>query len=395
MVRRVTLIVLDSIGVGAMPDAADYGDIGSNTLQHILNQVPDIKIPNLIQLGLCAIDGLDFPPKAEKLTTVQPIGSFGRMQEMSVGKDTITGHWEIAGLYTKVPFQTFPDGFPEAFMKEFESRIGIGTLGNYAASGTEILEKLGEEHARTGKLIVYTSADSVFQIAANTAIVPLDRLYHYCEVARAMLVGPLQVGRVIARPFIHKNDSYVRTSDRKDYAVSPSGITVLDRLLEAGKIVYAVGKIGDIFNNTGISKSVHTISNMDGVDQTISALKDDFDGLIFTNLVDFDSKYGHRRDPVGYARAIEDFDARLPEILSHLKDTDVLMLCADHGNDPVHSGWDHTREYVPVLVYGSMIKPGVNLNTRSCFADLGATISECLKTKALEIGTSFWKDIVR
>ncbi len=390
MIKRVTLIVLDSIGVGAMPDAENYGDLGANTFQHIYDRVPDIKIPWLEKMGFCSIDGLDC-----KKTSETPMGAYGRMQEMSNGKDTITGHWEIAGLYTEVPFKTFPEGFPLDFMKAFEARIGIGTLGNYAASGTEILEQLGDEHARTKKPIVYTSADSVFQIAANTDVVPLNELYHYCEVAREMLVGTLQVGRVIARPFTFDKGVYTRTSDRKDYAVSPSGKTLLNRVTEAGKTVYAVGKIGDIFDYNGITTSIHTESNMDGVNQTIFALKDDFEGFIFTNLVDFDSKFGHRRDPIGYAKAIEDFDARLPEIINQLKDTDVLMLCADHGNDPVHSGWDHTREFVPLVVYGSMIKSGVNLHTRSCFADLGATIAECLNVKALDIGTSFLKEIMR
>ena len=390
MIKRVVLIVLDSIGVGAMPDADRYGDLGANTFQHIVDRVPTLAIPGLKQLGFCAIDGLQCGDHA-----LTPIGAYGRMEEMSNGKDTITGHWEIAGLFTEIPFMTFPDGFPADFMKAFEDRIGIGTLGNYAASGTEILEQLGNAHERTGKLIVYTSADSVFQIAANTAVVPLEKLYEYCEAAREMLVGPLQVGRVIARPFTHIDGVYSRTSDRKDYAVSPTGITLLDQVISSGKTVYAVGKIGDIFNYKGITTSIHTESNMDGVTKTISALEQDFEGLIFTNLVDFDSKYGHRRDPIGYAKAIEDFDARLPEIMSSLKDTDLLMLCADHGNDPVHTGWDHTREYVPVLAYGPMVKPGTNLHTRKSFADLGATIAECLKVQPPAIGESFWKDIVR
>ena len=390
MIKRVTLIVLDSIGVGAMPDAESYGDLGANTFQHIIDTVPDIKIPELTKLGMHNIDGLNNLGRHKN-----PSGAYGRMQEISNGKDTITGHWEIAGLYTEIPFKTFSEGFPDEFIKAYEARIGIGTLGNYAASGTEILQQLGEEHARTGKLIVYTSADSVFQIAANTAVVPLERLYHYCEVAREMLVGPLQVGRVIARPFVGENGLYSRTSDRKDYAVSPSGKTILDHVSDAGKTVYAVGKIGDIFNNKGITVSVHNESNMDGVDHTIEALKKDFEGFIFTNLVDFDSQFGHRRDPKGYAKAIEEFDQRLPEIFSQLKNTDMLMLCADHGNDPVHSGWDHTREYVPLLIYGAEVKSGINLHTRGSFADIGATIAECLGVKSPEIGISFWKDIKR
>lgn len=390
MIKRVTLIVLDSIGVGAMPDAENYGDLGANTFQHIVDTVPDIRIPELTKLGMRNIDGLDSHGKYEN-----PTGAYGRMQEISNGKDTITGHWEIAGLYTEIPFKTFSEGFPDEFIRAYETRIGIGTLGNYAASGTEILKQLGEEHARTGKLIIYTSADSVFQIAANTAVVPLERLYHYCEVAREMLVGPLQVGRVIARPFLVENGLYSRTSDRKDYAVSPPEKTILDHVSDAGKTVYAIGKIGDIFNNKGITVSVHNENNMDGVDHTIEALKKDFEGFIFTNLVDFDSQFGHRRDPKGYAKAIEEFDQRLPEIFSQLKDTDMLMLCADHGNDPVHSGWDHTREYVPLMVFGAEVKNGINLHTRGSFADIGATIAECLKVKPTKIGKSFWKDIKR
>jgi phosphopentomutase len=390
MGKRILLIVLDSLGVGQSPDAASYGDEGADTFRHIVEKVPEIHIPNLIQLGISSIDGIDYLKKPMIST-----GAFGRAKELSNGKDTITGHWEIGGLYTSIPFKTFPDGFPAAFMKDYEEKIGIGTLGNYAASGTEILKKLGEEHAKTGKPIVYTSADSVFQIAANTAVIPLETLYTYCEIARAMLVGELQVGRVIARPFIYENGQYARTSDRKDYAVSPSGKTVLDHVLASGKKVYAVGKIGDIFNYQGISESIHTESNMDGVDKTIAVMHQDFEGFVFTNLVDFDSKYGHRRDPKGYATAIEDFDARLPEILSSLREDDILMLCADHGNDPVFAGWDHTREYVPILVYGSNIQKGFNIGTRESFADIGATISAYLDVHKTAIGTSFLKDILR
>jgi len=382
--KRVILIVLDSVGIGALPDAEKYGDKGSHTLDHIATAMSDFQIPNLIKLGLGSIDGIT------KIVKIQdPSGSFGRLGEKSTGKDTITGHWEIAGLYTEVPFQTFPDGFPKEFMKAYEKEIGIETLGNYAASGTEIIEELGPEHEKTGKPIIYTSADSVFQIAANTAVIPLEKLYHLCEAARKMLVGDMQVGRVIARPYVMENGKRTRTSDRRDYAVSPSGKTILDHVKETGKTVYAIGKISDIFNGQGVTTSVHTESNMDGVDKTIEATKKDFEGLIFTNLVDFDSKYGHRRDPVGYGKAIEDFDARLPEIIAAMKEDDMLILCADHGNDPVHTGWDHTREYVPVLIYGKKIKAGVNLGTRASFADIGATIAEALNTEKTAIGESF------
>lgn len=386
--KRAVLIVLDSIGVGAMPDSEQYGDSGAHTLGHVAEAMPDFKIPNLVKLGIGMIDGVTNIKKPES-----PVGSYGRLQEMSKGKDTITGHWEIAGLYTDVPFKTFTE-FPRAFMESFEKAIGIETLGNYAASGTEIIEVLGPEHEKTGKPIIYTSADSVFQIAANTAVIPLEKLYHICEVARKMLVGDVQVGRVIARPYVLKDGKRTRTSDRKDYAVSPSGKTVLDFVKEAGKTVYAIGKISDIFNDQGVTVSVHTDSNADGVNKIIDALKQDFEGLIFANLVDFDSKYGHRRDPIGYGKCIEELDATLPGIFNAMKKDDVLIFCADHGNDPTHTGWDHTREYIPVIIYGNEIKQGVNLGTRSSFADIGATISEILKVQSPQIGESFLKSVM-
>lgn len=383
MMKRAVLIVLDSLGIGEMPDAPAYGDSGADTLGHIAESKQDLEIPNLLSLGLGNIEGVTkLKPAAETK------GSYGRLTEMSKGKDTITGHWEIAGLYTEIPFKTFPE-FPKEFMEAFEKEIGIGTLGNYAASGTEIIEALGPEHEKTGKPIIYTSADSVFQIAANTDVIPLERLYHICEVARKMLVGDVQVGRVIARPYVIQDGKRVRTSDRKDYAVSPSGKTVMDHIKEAGKLVYAIGKINDIFNGHGVSLSVHTDSNMDGVDKTVQALRADFEGFIFTNLVDFDSKYGHRRDPVGYGKCLEEFDKRLPEIMRTMKAEDLLILCADHGNDPVHEGWDHTREYIPVVVWGKNLKQSVNLGTRGSFADISATIAEYLSVSKSEIGESF------
>lgn len=388
MNKRVILIVLDSLGIGEMPDAEQYGDKGSNTLRHIVEAMPDIKIPHLISMGIGNIDGIDYIKKNENA-----IASFGRVAEHSNGKDTITGHWEIAGLFTEIPFQTFPDGFPTDFMKAFENRIGRGTLGNYAASGTEIIKDLGEEHMRTGKPIIYTSADSVFQIAAHEEVIPLEELYRICSIAREMLVGNMQVGRVIARPFVGENNDYTRTANRKDYAVSPPKDTVLDYIVNAGKTVYGVGKIEDIFNRKGITKGIHTVSNMDGVDKTVELLKRDFEGLVFTNLVDFDAKYGHRRDPIGYGKAIEEFDARIPEIFSNLKEDDVLILCADHGNDPGYSGWDHTREHVPVIIYGKTIKSGVNLGTLTSFADIGATIAEILDVPSPSIGKSFYNPL--
>jgi len=376
---------MDSLGIGALPDAPQFGDAGADTLGHIVDYHPPLQIPNLKMLGFGNIDGA----AGGRLAVENPIGSFGRAAEVSRGKDTITGHWEIAGLETKIPFQTFPDGFPDDFIKAFEKKIGIQVLGNYAASGTVIIEDLGPEHEATGKPIVYTSADSVFQIAANTSVIPLNRLYEICQIAREMLQGDYACGRVIARPYVLENGKRTRTSDRRDYAVSPPLPTILNLIEQTGQTVWAVGKIGDIFNQSGISTSVHTDSNADGVVKTAEAMKMDFDGLVFTNLVDFDSKYGHRRDPEGYARAIEEFDLGLGGIIEALRPSDLLILCADHGNDPVHSGWDHTREYIPMVFFGSHIKQGLNLGTRPTFADLGATVSDILGAGSPPIGQSF------
>lgn len=387
--KRVTLIVLDSMGIGALPDAENYGDKGANTFGHIAEKMENFDIPNLKKLGLGNIEGV----AGGMFAVENPEGAYGRMSEVSKGKDTITGHWEISGLETKTPFKTYPDGFPKEFMDAFEAKIGVGCLGNYPASGTEIIEQLGAEHEATGKPIVYTSADSVFQIAANTAVIPLERLYEICQAARELLQGEWACGRVIARPYVLENGARVRTSDRKDYAVSPSGKTVLDHVCAAGKTVYAVGKISDIFNGQGVTKAVHTDNNMDGVDKTLEALKQNFDGFIFTNLVDFDSQYGHRRDAVGYGKAIMEFDARLPEITEAMSDDDILMLCADHGNDPVHSGWDHTREYVPILCWGKNVKAGASVGTRKSFADVGATIAEYLEAETTLIGESFLQEM--
>ena len=387
---KVILIVTDSMGVGALPDAAAYGDAGADTFGHILREKKDFNIPNLRRLGIGNIEGVAWP----QLACPVPLGAFGKMAEVSKGKDTITGHWEIAGIYTEIPFKTYPQGFPQKFIDEFEQAIGVGVLGNYPTSGTEVIEKPGPEHEATGKPIVYTSADSVFQIAANTAVIPLPRLYEICETARRLLVGDVACGRVIARPYVIENGKRVRTPDRKDYAVSPPEETVLDKIRKAGKRVYAVGKISDIFNGQGVTDQVHTESNMDGVDKTIEAMKMDFDGFIFTNLVDFDSKYGHRRDALGYGRCIEEFDARIPELLAALGEDDVLMICADHGNDPVHSGYDHTREYVPLLIAGPKVKAGVDLGIRTSFADAGATAADILGAEAPAIGESFKAQIL-
>lgn len=391
-VKRVILMVMDSLGVGALPDAEKYGDKGADTLGHIADRMGDgFKIPELSKLGFGNIEAA----AGGRFRTEKPEGSFCRLMEKSAGKDTITGHWEIAGIETKIPFKTYPDGFPKEFIEEFEKEIGREVIGNYPASGTEIIETLGDEHEATGKPIIYTSADSVLQIAANTDVIPLAELYEICEKARALLHGDWACGRVIARPYVKENGKRVRTSDRHDYAVAPPEDTLLDKIEKAGKTVYAVGKIRDIFDGKGVTESVHTVSNMDGVDKTVEAMEKDFEGFIFTNLVDFDSMYGHRRNPEGYGQAIMDFDGRLPEIKAAMKPGDVLMLCADHGNDPVHSGTDHTREHIPLVVYGEEIKAGVNLGTRKSFADIGATIAEMLGAETTSIGESFAKEILK
>ncbi|MGI6735806.1 MAG: phosphopentomutase [Anaerovoracaceae bacterium] len=374
--KRVILIVLDSFGVGALPDAADFGDAGADTFGHIVDRCPALQLPHLCELGLGNIRGA----AGGRLAVAAPNGAYGRLRERAAGRDTITGHWEIAGVINRTPFKTYPHGFPASFIHDFEQRIGRRVLGNYPASGTVIIEDLGDEHEATGSPIVYTSADSVFQIAANTAVIPLDELYRICETARSMLHGELACGRVIARPYIKVNGKRQRTADRRDYAVSPPQPTMLDLISGAGLEVKAVGKIHDIFNGRGMTESVHTEDNMDGVDQTLRLMKEPFSGLLFTNLVDFDSKYGHRRNPQGYAEALQAFDDRLPELRAALQPEDLLMLCADHGNDPIHSGFDHTREYIPLLVSGACVRPG-ELPDSDTFADIGATVCDWLGTE--------------
>lgn len=390
--RRVILMVMDSLGAGELPDADKYGDKGASTINHIVDRVPDIrsKIPNLLDMGYGNIKGVSLPPSEA------PSGAFGRAAEASNGKDTITGHWEIAGLVTTTPFQTFTDtGFPESFIKAFEEKIGTHVIGNYSASGTEIIKVLGPEQRKTGFPIVYTSADSVFQIAADTDVIPLEKLYDMCQTARDMLRGDLLVGRVIARPYTYRDGVYTRTSDRRDYSVDPPADTLLDVLKTAGLEVNCVGKIHDIFNGRGMTSSVHTVSNMDGVDKTIEYMKKTGSGLIFTNLVDFDAKYGHRRDPEGYAGAIEEFDARIPEIEAAMNDEDILILTADHGNDPTFKGWNHTREYVPLMVSGRMIKGGADIGTRNSFADISASACEFLGVENTLAGESFLDRILK
>jgi phosphopentomutase len=387
--KRVILIVLDSVGCGDAPDAADYGDAGTNTLGNISRAVGGLHLPHLGSLGLGnTTDILGVPP------TSQAQGACGRLTEVSAGKDTTTGHWELGGIILDNPFPVYPNGFPEEFMSEYEARIGRGTIGNYPASGTEILKELGEEHVRTGKPIVYTSADSVFQVAAHEEVIPVDVLYRLCQIAREMLTGEHAVGRVIARPFIGEVGNFVRTERRKDFSLVPPADTILDVVKRSGLNVMGVGKIEDIFAHRGLTHSEHTGNNMAGVEAILEFMRTGQGGLIFANLVDFDMLYGHRNDPEGYARALEAFDARLPEILEQMKSDDVLFITADHGNDPTTPGTDHSRERVPLLVAGARVAAGTDFGTRSSFADLAATIAEILGVEWHGQGGAFAKQII-
>ena len=387
--KRAIVIVMDSVGMGALPDAEKYGDVGSNTLGNIATQIENFRLPNLEKLGLGNIDGIIGFEGHDK-----PVGSFGRMAERSAGKDTTTGHWELMGIVLQKPFPTYPKGFPQDIIKEFEKAIGSPVLGNIPASGTQIIEKLGEEHIRKGYPIVYTSADSVFQIAAHEKVIPVERLYEICSIARGILVDEHAVGRVIGRPFEGEPGGFARTDRRRDFSLDPIGGTVLDHVVDDGLKVKTVGKITDIFNGRGITHSVHTHDNMDGIDKTIGYIKEDFPGIIFTNLIDFDMLYGHRNDVTGYARALSMLDARIPEIIGALKDEDILIITADHGCDPTFPGTDHTREYVPLLVYGKTLKQGVNLGTRETFADVGASLADYLGIKPPKEGISFMEDVL-
>lgn len=384
MVKRVVLFVLDSVGIGALPDAEAFGDAGVNTLGHIVEGCGHTALSHLKVLGIGNIQGLPMIPPTEA-----PAAAYGRAMEASNGKDTTTGHWEMAGLYMPEPFNTYPDGFPPHIIEAFEARTGKKVLCNLPASGTAVIEEYAQAHMTTGNPIVYTSADSVFQIAAHESVIPLPELYRMCEIAREILMGKDAVARVIARPFVGEPGAFERTANRRDYSLEPHEPTVLDLAKGAGLQVRAVGKIWDIFNGKGITHEVHTQSNMDGVDKTLEWLQEDFEGILFSNLVDFDSKYGHRRDVAGYGKALADFDQRLPELLTALKPDDVLILTADHGNDPAYRGTDHTREYIPILVLGSGIKPGAAIGTRKSFADIAATVSELLGIPATPYGESF------
>lgn len=384
-INRFIVIVLDSVGIGEAPDAATFGDVGSHTLGNIARVVGGLTMPRMEAMGLANIAALE-----GLIPQLKPGAAYGKMAEVSAGKDTSTGHWELMGIHLNRAFPLYPNGFPPEVMDRYQAETGRGWLGNYPASGTVIIDELGEEHMRTGKSIVYTSGDSVFQIAAHEEIIPVEELYRICDIARRIMRGEHEVSRIIARPFVGTPGNFERTANRHDFSVKPPESTVLDSLNEAGLMVHAVGKINDIFDGEGINSAIHTQDNMDGVDKTIAAMRERRErGLIFTNLVDFDAKFGHRNNPEGYAKALIEFDQRLPEILDALAEDDVLILTADHGNDPTYPGTDHTREYVPVLITGAPVQAGANIGVRSTFADLAATIADTLGVKPPPQGTSF------
>lgn len=385
--NRIHLLVMDSVGIGEAPDAKDFNDVGAHTLGHIAEQV-GLTIPNLENLGLGNIE-----PLQGVATVDQAKAFYTKLEEVSVGKDTMTGHWEIAGLNIQTPFRVFPDGFPKELINQIEMYTGRKVVANIPASGTAIIEEWGEHQMKTGDLIIYTSADPVLQIAAHEDIIPLQELYDICEYVREITKDdPYMIGRIIARPYVGEPGNFERTANRHDYALSPFGPTVLDHLKEAGRDVISIGKIVDIFNGQGITEAIRTESNDDGVTKLIQVMNRDFDGLSFTNLVDFDAKFGHRRDVEGYAKAIEDFDARLPELIEALQDNDLLIITADHGNDPTADGTDHTREYVPLLVYSKQFEAGEPLD-QGYFSDIAATIADNFQVEMSENGQSFLADL--
>lgn len=387
--KRIFLIVLDSVGIGEAPDAAKFNDEGAHTLGHIAEHIGGLHMPNMEQLGLGNIDAIQGINEVEK-----PAAFYTKMQEASHGKDTMTGHWEMMGLHIDQPFRTFPNGFPAELIQALEEKTNRKVIGNKPASGTAIIEELGKEHMETGALIVYTSADSVLQIAAHEEVVPLDELYHICEIARELTRDEkYRVGRVIARPFVGELGALERTANRHDYALKPFGRTVMNELKDAGYDVIALGKISDIYDGEGITEAVRTIDNDDGMTKLVESMDQDFTGISFVNLVDFDAKYGHRRNPAGYGKALEAYDERLPEVLKALKEDDLLIITADHGNDPTHHGTDHTREYVPLLIHYPSITCGKQLPIRKTFADIGATIAENFRIQMPEFGMSFLQDI--
>jgi phosphopentomutase len=387
--KRIFLVVMDSVGIGEAPDAEKFGDKGSDTLGHIAEKMNGLKMPNMGKLGLSHIREIKGINKVEK-----PLAYYTKMQEASNGKDTMTGHWEIMGLNIQTPFRVFPDGFPPELISELETRTGRKIIGNKPASGTEILDELGEEHMKTGSLIVYTSADSVLQIAAHEDIIPIEEQYDICKLARELTLDEkYMVGRVIARPFLGEPGNFKRTSNRHDYALKPFDRTVMSELKDSGYDVISIGKISDIFDGEGVTKSLRTISNMDGMDKLVDSLNMEFTGLSFLNLVDFDALFGHRRDPIGYGKALEEYDERLPEVFEKMQEDDLLIITADHGNDPVHPGTDHTREYVPLLVYSKRMTEGKELPICETFADIGATVAENFNVKMPSYGKSFLKEL--
>ena len=387
--KRIFLIVLDSYGIGNAPDAEAFGDFGANTLKSI-SQNENYATPNMNKIGLANIDGVETLPKEERTT-----GAYGRLQEASKGKDTTIGHWEIAGIISEKPLPTYPNGFPKKLLDEFSRQTGRGVLCNLPYSGTEVIRDYGEEHLKTGALIVYTSADSVFQIAAHEELVPVEELYRYCEIARKLLTGEHGVGRVIARPFIGTAPDFQRTSNRHDYSLLPPKDTMLDAMLSAGYDTYGIGKISDIFAGKGIAHSQRIKNNVDGMERTIEMQDTDFAGLCFVNLVDFDMLYGHRNDIPGYAKAATVFDQQLETFMNRMKENDILMITADHGCDPGFKGTDHSRECVPFLAYGTSVKENVNLGTRKTYADIAATILDILQVENNTDGTSFKAEIMK
>lgn len=388
MIERVVVIILDACGIGELPDAHLYGDEGSNTIKNTAKAVGGLKLPNLERLGLGNI---------EQFSGVNPetkaLGNYGKMAELSPGKDSTSGHWEIMGVVLKRPFPVYPEGFPAEIIEPFEKTISSRILGNKPASGTEIIKELGEEHLRTHNPIVYTSADSVFQIAAHEEIIPVDRLYEMCIKARNILTGEHGVARVIARPFVGKPGSFKRTERRKDFSLPPPEETVLDILKEQGIPVIGIGKIEDLFGGRGLTESIHTKNNSDGVDKLVRAMKRFEKGLLFINLIDFDMLWGHRNNPQAFASGLEDFDQRLPEVLNLLRSEDLLIITADHGCDPTTPSTDHSREYVPLLVYGKPIRSNINLGIRKSFSDVGKTIAEIFKVSGTKNGESFWSEM--
>ncbi|MGE7695016.1 phosphopentomutase [Lysinibacillus sp. NPDC094177] len=387
--EKIHVVVLDSVGIGEAPDAANFGDVGSHTLGHIAEKMNGLTMPHMESFGLANIEPLQGMQATDK-----PKAYYGKMQEASVGKDTMTGHWEIMGLNIDKPFKVYPEGFPAELIEELEKRTGRKVLCNKPASGTQVIEDFGKEHMETGAIIVYTSADPVLQIAAHEEIIPIEELYRICEIARELTLQPeYLVGRVIARPFIGTPGNFTRTSNRHDYALKPFGRTTMNVLKDAGLDVIAIGKISDIFNGEGVTDAVRTKNNKDGMDKFAEVVRRDFHGISFLNLVDFDANFGHRRDPLGYGNALQEFDARLPEITEAMTEDDLLIITADHGNDPTFPGTDHTREYVPLIIYSPRFNGGSELALRETFADIAATVAENFKVEAPAFGKSFLNEL--